>query len=266
MTITVDARGGETGPLAAAGRVLGGVVGTLQEGVSAVFRPIGSFFTNVFRAGSLAERVAQLERQNAELQTQLQETTELRAENAELHAILGLEEDLDFGTIGANVVAESVSSLEWTITIDKGSDDGVEEDMAVIGPLGLVGRVVRVFDTAAQVMLIIDPESKVTARLSTSRETGLIEGQREQPLRLDLVEIETDIVPGETVETSGYQVDEGFVGLYPPGIPIGVVDSVELAEDGVNVEVLVRPNVDFGRLDKVAVVTDVPNLQREIQA
>ena len=265
VTITIDARGGERGPLAAVSRVLGGVIGPLQEGVSAVFRPVGSFFSNVFQAGSLAERVEELEAENAELRTQAQEGSEIRAENEEYASILGIAEDEEFEVIGATVIGESTSNLEWSVSIDKGSQDGVTSDMPVIGPGGLVGRVSRVFDTASQVLLMIDPDSKVSARLSTSRETGLIEGNREELLRFSLIDPETDIVPGEPVETSGYQLDEGYAGLYPPGIPIGVVDRVERSDSGVTVGVWVRPNVDFSRLDKLGLVTGVPDLAQEIQ-
>lgn len=264
VTITLDSRGGESGPLSAAGRLLGAVVGPLQEGVAAVFRPVGSFFSNVFRAGSLAERVAELEAENAELGQLVQQGSELRAENEQYAVILEIAEDAGLDVTGASVIGESTSNLEWAVFIDKGLDDGVEEDMPVIGPSGLVGRVVRVFDTVSQVMLIIDPDSKVSARLSASRETGLIEGQREELLRFGLIGTDTDITPGEIVETSGYQLDEGFTGIYPPGIPIGVVDRVEPSDDGITIRVLVRPNVDFSRLDKVGLVFGVPNLSEEI--
>lgn len=265
VTITIDARGGERGPLAAMSRVLGGVIGPLQEGVSAVFRPVGSFFSNVFQAGSLAERVTQLETENAELRTAAQEISEIRAENEEYASILGIAEDEEFEVIGATVIGDSPSNLEWSVTIDKGSQDGVTLDMPVIGPGGLVGRVSRVFDTASQVLLIIDPDSKVAARLSTSRETGLIEGNREELLRFSLIDPETEILPGEPVETSGYELDEGYAGLFLPGIPIGVVSEVERTDDLVTVRVSVTPNVDFSRLDKLGlVVPNVSELEQEI--
>lgn len=264
VTITFDARGGETGPLAAIGRVLGGVVGALQEGVSAAFSPIGSFFTNVFQAGSLAERVDELETRNAELQSQLQQTSTLEAENEEFAGILEIAEEGEFGVTGATVIGESPVDFEWAVFIDKGADDGVAVDMPVIGAAGLAGRVVRVFDTTSKVMLIIDPDSKVSARLSSTRETGLIEGQREELLRFSLIGTETEIVPNELVETSGYQLDEGYTGLFPPGLPIGAVDRVEPADDGVTVRVLVRPNENFSRLDKVGVLTDVTDLSEDI--
>jgi rod shape-determining protein MreC len=264
-TITVDARGGDEGPLDDVGELFGGIVGPLQEGVSAIFRPVGNFFSNVFNAGSLAEQVEALTAENQRLGTLVQESSELRSENEEYAAILGIAEDEKLDVIGATVIGESPSNFEWAVSIDKGSVDGVEENMAVIGPSGLVGRVINVYETAALVMLIIDPDSKVSARLSTSRETGLIEGQREDPLEFSLIETETDIVSGEIVETSGYQLDEGYTGIYPPGIPIGVVDEVEPSEDGVTVRVTVRPNVDFSSLDKLGLVVGVTSLAEQIQ-
>ena len=265
-TITLDARGGQSGPLAAVGRVLGGIVGPLQEGVAAVFRPVGSFFSNVFQAGSLAQRVDELEAENERLGALVRESSTLQSKVEEYEGILDVAEEIDREVMGATVIGESPVDFEWTVFVDKGSDDGVEEDMPVIGAAGLVGRVVRVFDTTSEVMLIIDPDSKVSARLSSTRETGLIEGQREELLRFNLIGTEADIVPGETVETSGYQLDEGYEGLFPPGIPIGAVDSREESEDGVTVKVLVRPSVNFSRLDKVGLLTDPTDLAAEIGA
>lgn len=255
VTITIDARGGDRGPLAAVSRVLGGVIGPLQEGVSAVFRPIGSFFSNVFQAGSLADRVAQLEDENAGLRTAAQDFSSIRAELDELRALFRIAEDAELEVMGTTMSGESVSNLEWSIYVDRGEQDGVQVDMPVIGPSGLVGRVTDVYATTSKVMLIIDPDSAVAARLSSSRETGLIEGQREEPLNFSLFSPEAEITVDEPVETSGYQLYEGYTGIYPPGIPIGVVDRVDPSEDGVTTSVLVRPNVRFSQLDKLAIVT-----------
>jgi rod shape-determining protein MreC len=263
VTITDDARGGDRGPLAAIGRTFGAIVAPLQEGVAAVFRPIGSFFTNVFRAGALAERVDRLEAENAELRREQTEVGTLQVENTEYERLLGIEDAAAVELMGAAVVAESPSNFEWAVVINRGSDDGVARDMPVVAPEGLVGRVVEVYPSSATVMLIIDPDSRVTARLATSRETGLVAGQRENPLRFDLIDAETEIVPGELVETSGYQIQAGFEGLYPPGIQIGQVERIEPGADGIDLSVLVRPNVDFSRLDRVAVVTGVERVETE---
>jgi rod shape-determining protein MreC len=255
VTITVDARGGREGPLAAVSRGVGAVIGPLQEGVAAVVRPIGSFFTNVFRAGSLAEENAALREQNTLLQRQQQEVTSYRRENEEFRRQLDLRDRLGFETMGATVTGEAVGNFEWGVYIDRGSVDGVTVDMPVIAGEGLVGRVTDVYPTSSKVMLIIDPDSAVGARLSLSGERGVLVGQRDEPMRLEFIDPDTEVQPGETVETSGYQIEEGLEGLFPSAIPIGVVDRVESDQAELTLIVMVRPNVDFSRLDYVSLVT-----------
>jgi rod shape-determining protein MreC len=258
VTITVDARGGREGPLSAIGRIGAAIIGPLQEGVAAVFRPIGSWVTNVFRAGSLAQENAALEEELSLVRRQLQEELSLRRDNEELRGLLELRTRLGFDagdTVGAQVVGEAVGNFEWSVYIDRGSLDDVTVDTPVIAAEGLVGRVIEVYPSTSKVLLIIDPDSAVSSRLASSGERGVIEGQRDDPLRMELIDPDTEVVPGEAVETSGYQLEETLQGLYPSGIPIGVVDRVEPGEDDVTLEVLVRPNVDFSRLSNVLLVT-----------
>jgi rod shape-determining protein MreC len=255
VTITLDARGGREGPMAAIGRGLGAVIGPLQEGVAAVVRPVGSFFTNVFRSGTLAEENAALREQIAALRAQASEVNSLTRENGELRRLLGLRERLGFQVMGATVTGESVGNFEWAVYIDRGAVDGVTVDMPVISADGLVGRVVDVYQGSAKVMLIIDPDSSVSVRLDASGERGVLQGQREEPLLFRLIDAETEVQPGETVETSGYTVEEGLGGLFPSSIPVGVVDSVEPHESNLTLEVRVRPRVDFSRLYTVGLIT-----------
>lgn len=254
VTITVDARGGDRGPLAVIGRGIGAVMGPLQEGVATVFRPIGSFVTNVFRAGALAEQNAALQEEIARLRTDLQENAALRLENEELRETLELAQRHGFEVEAAVVIGESPGNFEWAVDIDKGSVDGIAVDMPVVSSEGLVGRVVQVYPFTSKVMLIIDPDSTVSARLSLTGERGALVGQRDEPLRFDLVSPETEVQPNEIVETSAYQLDEGLEGFFPSGIGIGVVERVEPDQAGITLQVEVRPNVDFSSLDIVAVV------------
>ena len=225
VTITLDARGGREGPMATMGRGLGAIIGPLQEGVAAVVRPIGSFVTNVFRAGSLAEENAALREEIATVRAEASEVNSLRRENEELHRLLGLSERHGFQVMGATVTGETPGNFEWAVYIDRGAVDGVTVDMPVIAADGLVGRVVDVYQGSAKVMLIIDPDSAVSVELSASGERGVLQGQREEPLLFRLIEADTEVQPGETVETSGYTL-----------------------------EVRVRPRVDFSRLSDVALI------------
>jgi rod shape-determining protein MreC len=255
MTITLDVRGGRDGAMAAIGRGLGAIVGPLQEGVAAVVRPIGSFVTNVFRAGTLVEENAGLREEIAELRAAASEVNSLRRENAELRRLFGLSERLGFQTMGATVTGETVGNFEWAVYIDRGAIDGVTVDMPVIAADGLVGRVVEVYRGSAKVMLIIDPDSSVSVRLDASGERGVLQGQREESLLFRLIDPETEVQPGETVETSGYSLEEGLGGIYPPSIQVGVVDSVEPDPSNLTLEVRVRPRVDFSRLYTVGLIT-----------
>lgn len=249
VTITLDSRGGERGPLAAMGRVSLAVISPLQKGIAAVFRPIGDFFSNVASIGSLREENSRLQAQLEAFRGQQAQYQELLAEVKDLRAQLELRDHLGFDTIGATVISECPSNFEACVNINRGSADGLELDMPVIAGQGLVGRVVRVTSGVSTVMLIIDNDSGVAARLAASRETGILRGQRERPLRLDLVDPETPVAPGEQVVTSG------LGGLFPPGIPIGEVEQVAAEGSALEKEILVRPSVDFSRLSDVLVVT-----------
>jgi rod shape-determining protein MreC len=248
MTITLDFRGGESGPLAGLGRTATGVVSPLQEAISNVFRPVTAFIQGVTEIGSLRAENQRLLEQINELRRQQQETVTLRRELVELQKLFGLTERLQLATIGAEVIGESPSNFEYSVVINRGSDDGIEVDMAVVGPEGLFGRVIRVTGSSAVVLLIIDPESAVGVRLAATGETGVLVGRREHDLQLDLVDPNTTVRPGEIVETSG------LGGVFPAGVPVGVVSDARADEASLVKYVLVRPNVDFSKFPLVAVL------------
>jgi rod shape-determining protein MreC len=248
MTITLDFRGGESGPLAGLGRTALGVVSPLQEAVSNVFRPVTDFIQGVTSIGSLRAENEQLRDEVRVLSRQQQEYLTLLRENREIKRLLGLSERLQLSTIGAEVIGESPSNFEYSVVINRGADDGLQPDMPVIGPEGLVGRVARVSGSSAIVLLIIDPESAVGVRLAASGETGVLVGRREHDLRLDLVDPGTTVRPGEPVETSG------LGGIFPAGIPVGVVSVATGDQSSLVKQVFVRPNVDFSRYPLLAVV------------
>jgi rod shape-determining protein MreC len=251
ITITVDYREGGSGPLAGLGRAALSVISPLQEVAAGVFRPIGNFFSALSHLPSQRARIEELERELDAARSGTVRVAELERELAQLQAILELTESLplNLDVTGARVIANGVSNFEWTVTIDKGSGDGIREDMPVVTGAGLVGHVVRVAAGASDVLLIIDPRSQVAGRFVSSGKTGLLQGQGGEDLRMELVLPETPVEPEDVVVTAGY---EG--GLYPPGIPIGVVSRLVPDPTALDRYVRVRPYVDFSSLDFVAVV------------
>lgn len=256
VTITIDYREGDDGPLASMGDAALTVISPLQEAVSKVTHPIGNFFSTLFRLPSIRhERDVLRERVDA-LETQLNEGRADQQRLADLEALLGLRESLgpQVETTAAQVIANSVSNFEWTIEIDKGSSDGIARDMPVIASAGLVGHVVQVGANSSRVQLIIDPDSFVAGRLDVSQQTGLLAGQGNQDLQMSLVESTAEVEPDERVVTAGYKIRDVAESLYPPNVLIGTVSRV-LDEDAATEKfVTVRPAVDFSSLSLVLVV------------
>jgi rod shape-determining protein MreC len=257
ITITVDYRQGDSGPLSAAGDAALTLISPLQEAISKVTDPIGSFFSTLLHLPSIR-------RENLELKDRLAEAEAAGATYragqerlADAEALLELQES--FGpkvdTTAAQVIANGVSNFEWTIEIDKGTSEGIAVDMPVVAAAGLVGHVVRVTPSSAVVQLIIDPDSAVAGRLDASGETGLLEGEGEGDLRMSLVDAEATVQPDETVVTAGYRLLEGAAqSLYPPNVLIGTVSHVLSDEAALEKFVTVRPAVDFSSLSLVLVV------------
>ena len=256
VTITIDYREGDDGPLATMGDAALTVISPLQEVVSKVTHPVGNFFSTLFRLPSIRhERDVLRERVDA-LETQLNEGRADQQRLADLEALLGLRESLGpkVETTAAQVIANSVSNFEWTIEIDKGSSDGIARDMPVIASAGLVGHVVQVGANSSRVQLIIDPDSFVAGRLDVSQQTGLLAGQGNQDLQMSLVESTAEVQPDERVVTAGYMIRDVAESLYPPNVLIGTVSRV-LEEDAATEKfVTVRPAVDFSSLSLVLVV------------
>ena len=256
VTITVDYREGTDGPLASLGDGALAVVSPVQEAVSKVTHPIGNFFSTLFRLPSIRRDRDVLRERVDTLETQLAEGRADQARLDELEALIGVQESLGIRveTTGAQVIANGVSNFEWTITIDKGSSDGIHENMPVVASAGLVGHVVNVGTSSSVVQLIIDPDSSVAGRLDVSRQTGLLSGEGPADLQMSLVEPTVEVAPDEHVVTAGYRIAGVAESLYPPNVLIGTVSRV-LDEDSATEKFLtVRPAVDFSSLSLVLVV------------
>ena len=193
----------------------------------------------------------ELRRKLGELQVQFQQER-ARAERArQLENLLGFKQQLRVDTIAAGVIGASASLDFRGITIDRGTSQAVTANMAVIGPAGLVGRVVTPTAHASKVQLLIDRNAAAGALVERSRAQGIVVGSGVDMLRMDFVPATADVKAGDTVVTSG--VD----GIYPKGFVIGTVEQVENG-NGIYKAIRVRPSVEFNRLEEVLVVKTPP--------
>lgn len=195
-----------------------------------------------------------LKREVAALQVRLQEEHAVAARSEKLQQLLNLKTQAAVPTLAAEVIAGNPDPLLRTITIDRGSADGVQADMAVIAPSGIVGRVIGPTALhASRVQLIIDRDAAAGALIERTRAGGMVVGaDADPPLRLDLVSNLADVRSGDTVIASG--VD----GIFPKGYLIGRIERADHPRSGLYWTITVRPAVDFSSLEDVLVVMVPP--------
>lgn len=255
--ITLDYRQ-EEGPLASLGEATKAALAPMQRAVTNVTRPIGDFFSGLARLPSLADENQRLKDELAVARAEDAVGDLIVRENEDLEGLLGLRDALAPQPVAAVVIANDISNFEWTITIDRGSNDGIAANQPVVtgsleAPM-LVGVVVSVGPDSADVRLIIDRDSAAAAVLDESGVAGLVQGQGDADLRM------TDVEPGtvtegtaEQVFTQGYEV-AGQPGLYPHGLLIGQVSRTVPADNATEEFIEVRPAVDFATLQFVLVL------------
>ena len=190
------------------------------------------------------------------LQVRLQEERAQAQRTDSLRQLLELRERADLDTTAAEVIAAAASPDFRTVTIDKGTGEGLKTDMAVISPAGVVGRVILPSGRAAKVQLLIDRNAAAGGLIERTRVQGVVEGFGDGSLRMEYVPGTADVKPGDLVVTSGID------GIYPKGFVIGTIEQVERGSGGYHL-ITVRPAVDFTRLEEVLVVR-TPPASREV--
>ena len=161
--------------------------------------------------------------------------------------LLQLRDSSNLSTIAAEIIGDAAAPDIRTMTIDKGTKDGLRPDMAVIAPAGVVGRIVVPSARAAKVQLLIDRNAAAGAIIERSRAQGVVVGGGDNQLQMEYVSEVFDIVAGDIVVTSGID------GIYPKGFVIGRVETVEKS-GGAYKRIVVRPAVSFSSLEEVLVV------------
>ena len=192
----------------------------------------------------------QLELDRVGVQLQHANAQARRAE--QLEQLLQLQRTELPATMAARVIAADPAAAFRTVTIDKGASDGVRRDMAVLSPLGVVGRVIdEPAAHAAKVQLIIDRNAGAGAFIDRTGAGGVVVGSEgDTPLRMEYVSNLTDVSIGDLVTTSGLD------GIYPRGFVIGRIEKAERGS-GLYKLIAIRPRVDFASLDTVLLVTAV---------
>ncbi|MCX4592045.1 rod shape-determining protein MreC [Streptomyces sp. NBC_01549] len=253
--ITVDIRGGQDSPVQGARQAAAAVFGPIENGVSSAVDPVGNAIAAVRDSDSRHDRIAQLEHDNTALKAKLGSDDRNRSRLSQLDKMLKMAGAGQYGIKGAEVIAiGAAQGFSWTVTIDVGSNDGVQRDMTVLNGDGLVGRVTTVGPDTATVLLANDPDFTVGTRMESNDELGFASGQGDRPLRVEMLNGKAKIKKGDRLVTFGSQADKPFV----PGVPVGVVSRVDPSGGDLTRTIYVTPYVSFSKLDIVGVVVEAP--------
>jgi len=253
--ITVDIRGGDDSPLNGAREVTASVLGPVESGVSGAVQPVADALRSLRESGTSGDRIRALEQQNVSLKQQVSSSDLVDNRTAQLTRLLGAAGAGQYTVKAAEVVAiGAAQGFSWTVTIDVGSQDGIQRDMTVINGDGLVGRITTVASDTSTVLLASDPEFSVGTRMEGSGEVGFATGQGNGPMRVDLLNGQAQVKAGDRMVTFGSQGGRPFV----PGVPVGTVSRVENTPGQLTRTVLVQPFVHFTTLDLVGVVVRPP--------
>lgn len=192
---------------------------------------------DVQEIGRLREETIALKSENERLLKWQTTARNLMAENGQLRELLGFNADAAATSITARVIGDSGGAFVRSVLVNAGRRMGVRKGQAAIVGNGLLGRVAEVGQRSARILLINDLNSRIPVVVETSREQSILGGDNSAVLRLHYLPIDTTVKPGDRIVTSGRG------GVFPAGLPVGVVTAV--GEDTVRV----RPYADASKLE-----------------
>ena len=233
---------------------VGGVISPLQKIVYTVNEKVKGSFDFFINFSNVKKENEELTAKNAELENKLIEYERMKDENTRLREMFDYSQtNANYDYLGCNIIGYSGGNISNGYIIDKGTKDGVEKDMVVITPAGLVGKVTKASSSFAIVQTILNENIAVAAMVeSTDETTGILQGitdsKNKNLTELSNIPIESAIKEGDKILTSG------LGEMYPKEIRIGEVISVEVDNVGIMKRAVVKPYVDFNKLEELLVV------------
>ena len=236
-----------------------GAFAEMQRGATTAFGSAREGWQNYFALQEIRRENDQLKQEVTKLRVSLEQERSVAQQTRTLQQLLDLRSATGFETAAAMVIGSGADPEFRTITIDKGTQDGLRPDMAVMSPAGIVGRILMPTARAAKVQLIIDRDAAAGVLIERSRVNGVVEGLgsgdelgfKAGMISLNYVPSSADVKVGDRVVTSGID------GIYPKGVPVGEIQSAK--REGGEWRIRVKPAVDFAALEAVLVVLKAPD-------
>lgn len=237
---------------------------SVTQTIVSPFRMLGATITgpltglgNVARNLTADEKtLSDLMEENARLSARNVELEEAALTAQRLQELLDLKSTYNLQATAARVIAGSTDSWTATVTIDKGTNAGIAVGMPVVDQYGAVGQVISCAGTTSTVRLLSDEGSSVSAMVQSSRAQGMLEGSIDGTLHLKYIRTDQTVNVGDIVVTSG------LGGVFPKGLPLGKVSSIEAAPGSTYYDIVIEPYSKQGSLEEVNVVTSLTDEQQ----
>jgi len=206
------------------------------------------FWTNYFYLVDVRSENRRLKREMESFRREQSRYKELVTAHERLRSLLQFKEVIQRPVVAAQVIGLDPTGWFKSVIIDKGKNAGLRWDMPVVNASGVVGRIVSVSNNYAKVLLIIDQNSAVDCLTQRSRDRGMVKGTSGQVCKMDYMAKSSNAVVGDMIITSG------LGGVFPKGLPVGVISGVEAGEGKLFKDIDVMPSVDFSKLEEVLVI------------
>ena len=243
----------------AAGDIFAVVTAPIQTGLAKASRATFGLWTTYLDWKNVRAENRRLREEVQELRVQSLRVNETDDENRRLRRLLALQEQLPLTTLSGEIIAREWGGWIRSLTVNRGRGDNVPRLTAVISPNGLIGRGVDVRPGASIGPVLTDPTSTVGAHVLRTRTPGIVEGDPRGTLRFKFMARD-----GASIQSGDVLVTAGQGGLFPRGIPIGTVRSIDNRGAALFHYAELTPAVDFARVDEVLLVTG--DSQRDLTA
>ncbi len=256
VLLTVSARMGTGSPLELVRGGFSTITMPFRMAGSAIampFQGIGNIFGNLTAD---QQTLSDLRAENEQLRSRNAELEETNQSTQRLQGLLDLKNTYNLQSTGARVISGSTDSFNNTIMIDKGTTSGLAVGMPVVDSGGVIGQIIECGPTTSTVRLITDEKSGVAAMVQSSRAQGMLMGSASRQITLNLINTNQKVSVGDTVVTSG------LGGVFPKGLPLGKVTSVEAAPGSLYYTIVIEPRGNVSTNEEVMVITSLSEEQK----
>ncbi len=233
------------------------VIGPFQTAIYKVSNYVGGFWEKYIALLHVREENEQLRQELLQYKTANIEYREAVATNVRLQKLLELKESLPPPTLTADIVGKDPSLWFRTLTINRGSSDGVQKGMPVVTVEGVVGQVLTSSPNYSKVLLATDPNSAIEIITQKTRVQGIVKGLGRDAFGLHYVLKSAEVEKGDYVLTSG------LGGVFPKGLMVGTVTEIRKSRRGMFQDIEIQPAVDFTQLEHLIIIMKKYSLTEE---